>query len=53
MSTYRFEVTLEMSGESVLPKVDLVGKLSLGDLESLRSNVDVLEAKLVRKVDQG
>ena len=41
--TYRLEFALEISGEGILPEIDLVGELCLGDLESLRSNVDVLE----------
>lgn len=51
--TYRFEIALELSRKSVLPEIDLIGELCLGDLESLRSDVDVLEAKLARQVDEG
>ena len=51
--THRFEIALERSRKRVLPEIDLVGELSLGNLKRLRSNVDVLEAKFVRKVDKG
>ena len=53
MLAYRFEIVLERIRESVLPESDLIGELCLGDLESLGGNVDVLEAKFVRKVDKG
>jgi len=51
--THRFEIPLEISRESVLPEINLVGEFCLGDVESLGSNVDVLESKIVRKVDEG
>ena len=51
--TYRFEAAVEISGESILPEIDLVGELCLGNLEGLRSNVDVLEAELVGEVNEG
>ena len=51
--THRFEITVEVSRESVLPEIDLIGELCFGHLESLRSDVHVLKAKLVRKMDEG
>lgn len=53
MMTYRLEISLEVSRESILPEIDLVRKLCLGNLECLGSNVDVLESKVVRQVDKG
>lgn len=50
---YRLEIALKVSRESILPEIDLVRKLCLGNLECLGSNVDVLEAKAVRQVDKG
>lgn len=51
--THRFELALESIGESVLPEIDLIWELSLGDLECLGGNVDVLDPEFVRKVDKG
>ena len=50
---YRLEIALKVSRESILPEIDLVRELCLGNIECLRSNVDVLEAKAVRQVDKG
>jgi hypothetical protein len=51
--TYRLEITLEVPREGVLPEIELIrGERRLGHLESLRSDVDVLEAERVRKVDE-
>ena len=52
MLAYRFEITLERIRESVLPESYLIGELCFGDLEGFGGNVDVLEAKLVCKVDK-
>ena len=51
--TYRLEIVLERSREGVLPKIDLVGEFGLCDVESFGGNMNVLEAKLVREVDEG
>ena len=51
--TYRMEVSLKVFGESILPELDPVRELCLGDLECLGSNVDVLGAEVVRQVDKG
>ena len=51
--TYRLKVTLEIPGKSVLPEIDLVGELCLGNIEGLGSNVDVLETELVGQVNKG
>lgn len=48
--TYRFEITIEISREGILPEIDLIGELCLSHLESFRSDVDVLGAKLICKV---
>ena len=53
MLAYRFEISLERTRESILPEIKLVGEFSLSDLESLGSNVDVLEAEFVCKMNEG
>ena len=50
---YRFETALQRFGESILPEIDLVGELGLGDIEGLGGDVNVLETKFVTKVDKG
>ena len=51
--TYGFKIALEAPRESILPEIDLIRELCLGDLESLRSDVDVLVTRFTRKVNKG
>ena len=53
MVTYRLEITLKVSRETILPEIDPFRELCLSNLERLGGNVDVLEAKVVRQVDKG
>ena len=51
--TYRLEIALKVSRESILPEIDPVRELCLRNLECLGGNMDVLEAKVVRQMDKG
>jgi len=53
MITYRLEFALESPGEGVLPEFDLIGVLCHGNLEGLRSNMNVLQAELVCQMNKG
>lgn len=53
MLAYRLEVALEVSGQRILPEIYLIGELCLGHFESLGSDMDVLKAIFVRKMNKG